>query len=134
MKDNVSKHINILHHLSRIIDQYHLLQVSEIEQQLAAVQDHKAAHKQVVSTPVLEIEQQAAHKKAYELVSQCMCVNTHTDTHRHMFFTSLSLFLHTYTQVISALEDDHIRPLDKLRLVTLTLLQTSYILYVLYYT
>jgi hypothetical protein len=53
MKDNVSKHINILHHLSRIIDQYHLLQVSEIEQQLAAVQDHKAAHKQVVSTPVL---------------------------------------------------------------------------------
>ena len=47
MKDNVSKHINILHYLSKLIDAHNLLEVSELEQQLAAVQDHKAAHKQV---------------------------------------------------------------------------------------
>jgi hypothetical protein len=48
MKDNASKHINILHHLSKSIEHNSLLEVSEIEQQLAAVQDHKSAHKQVV--------------------------------------------------------------------------------------
>ncbi|EKX54512.1 vacuolar protein sorting 45B [Guillardia theta CCMP2712] len=48
MKDNISKHVNLLHTLAKMVDQYNLLEVSEIEQQLAAVQDHKSAHKQVM--------------------------------------------------------------------------------------
>jgi len=46
-KDNVSKHVNLLHALSRMVDAHSIMEVSEVEQQLAAVQDHKAAHKQV---------------------------------------------------------------------------------------
>ncbi|KAJ1480060.1 Sec1-like protein [Baffinella frigidus] len=47
-KDNVSKHVNLLHALSRMVDAHSIMEVSEVEQQLAAVQDHKAAHKQEV--------------------------------------------------------------------------------------
>mmetsp|Transcript_41476 Transcript_41476/g.83061 ORF Transcript_41476/g.83061 Transcript_41476/m.83061 type:complete len:297 (+) Transcript_41476:2-892(+) len=48
LKDNVSKHVNILHALSGLVDRHCLMEVSEIEQQLACVQDHRTAHKQVM--------------------------------------------------------------------------------------
>jgi vacuolar protein sorting-associated protein 45 len=47
IKDNVAKHVNILHALSRRIETDHVMEASELEQQLACVQDHKAALKQV---------------------------------------------------------------------------------------
>mmetsp|Transcript_1481 Transcript_1481/g.3326 ORF Transcript_1481/g.3326 Transcript_1481/m.3326 type:complete len:594 (-) Transcript_1481:583-2364(-) len=47
LKDNVSKHVNILHCLSNLVDRHGLMEVSEIEQQLACVQDHRTAQKQV---------------------------------------------------------------------------------------
>lgn len=34
MKDTVSKHVNILHYLSTLIEQHNLLEVSELEQQV----------------------------------------------------------------------------------------------------
>mmetsp|Transcript_5335 Transcript_5335/g.13525 ORF Transcript_5335/g.13525 Transcript_5335/m.13525 type:complete len:607 (+) Transcript_5335:274-2094(+) len=49
MKDNVSKHVNLLQCLSKVVDRKDLMQVSELEQQLACVQDHKAHLKQVLA-------------------------------------------------------------------------------------
>lgn len=49
MKDNVSKHVNLLQCLSKIVDRRELMAVSELEQQLACVQDHKGAFKHLVS-------------------------------------------------------------------------------------
>lgn len=52
-KDNVSKHVNLLHALSRIVDAHSVMEVSEVEQQLAAVQDHRAAQKQVLLAQIV---------------------------------------------------------------------------------
>ena len=40
---NVSKHVSLMAHLSRLVDDEVLLEVSEVEQELAAVEDHSAA-------------------------------------------------------------------------------------------
>ena len=49
MKDNVSKHVNLLQCLSKLVDRRELMAVSELEQQLACVQDHRGSFKQLLS-------------------------------------------------------------------------------------
>jgi vacuolar protein sorting-associated protein 45 len=43
MGGNVSKHVMLVSHLSRLVDDQLLLEVSEVEQELAAVEDHPTA-------------------------------------------------------------------------------------------
>ena len=43
LSGNVSKHVTLVSELSRMVDQERLLEVSELEQQLACVEDHSAA-------------------------------------------------------------------------------------------
>lgn len=45
LSGNVSKHVAVMSELSRLVEQRHLLTVSEIEQELACRQDHSGAAK-----------------------------------------------------------------------------------------
>eukprot|EP01112_Ceratiomyxa_fruticulosa_P003673 TRINITY_DN13992_c0_g1_i2.p1 TRINITY_DN13992_c0_g1~~TRINITY_DN13992_c0_g1_i2.p1 ORF type:complete len:554 (-),score=113.48 TRINITY_DN13992_c0_g1_i2:148-1809(-) len=47
MSGNVSKHVSIMSELSRRVDQYRLMDVSELQQELACTHDHGAAFRKV---------------------------------------------------------------------------------------
>jgi vacuolar protein sorting-associated protein 45 len=47
LRDCVAKHVNVLHALSRRVEREGVMEASELEQQLACVQDHRTALRQV---------------------------------------------------------------------------------------
>lgn len=49
MSGNVSKHVALMSELSRIVDARHLMEVSQIEQELACTEDHQSAVQEVES-------------------------------------------------------------------------------------
>lgn len=45
---NVSKHVAVLSELARLVDVYHLLDVSQFEQELACADDHTAHYRELM--------------------------------------------------------------------------------------
>lgn len=45
---NVSKHVAVLSELARLVDVYHLLDVSQFEQELACANDHTAHYRELM--------------------------------------------------------------------------------------
>lgn len=46
---NVSKHVAVLSELARLVDVYHLLDVSQFEQELACADDHTAHYRELMN-------------------------------------------------------------------------------------
>lgn len=86
MGGNVSKHVMLVSHLSRLVDDQLLLEVSEVEQELAAVEDHPTAIQVRARTPAHMLGQAGTDTMCgadgVSYSGQCQGVGTQQDPRR----------------------------------------------------